>query len=319
MGGGTIVGLVGAPILKKLQSKSPPNATAQVDPGTFTAALCFASFTVNNVVRAVVGSSARLVTTGKISVSSKTTENTSNKVNATVSRTQTGTAVAIAVNVVDISNSTKTIVQSNAHLSGPAGVSVTADVVYPWQGQMTWNETKSENSWKDTQGSERFEALLGTNTVTKVGDLLSGRLGVDKWFVNNWTYATAEVKAGANPNNTVVSCGVSFITYTNDTIARIEDGVHINQDEHVSGATQSVTVTSTADISQTTFTGNVFFSLKLFEPSSWGIQMPRGTDAFGGMFGYMKQNNTTRAIIGGTEEDAHASLYPKRSEAEGPS
>jgi hypothetical protein len=80
-----------------------------------------------------------------------------------------------------------------------------------------------------------------------------------------------------------------------------------------------VTVTSTADISQTTFAGNVFFSVKPHDLKSAGIQMPRGTVAVGGMFGYMKQNNTTRAIIGGTEEDAHASLYPKRSEAEGPS
>lgn len=314
---GGLVGMVGEQFIKKARDEFKQSANGQVTEGAFTGALCINVFTVKNVVRAVVGSSARLVTTGKISVSSKTTENTSNKVNATVSREQNGNAFAIAVNIVDISNSTKTIVQSNARLSAAVGVSVTAGVVYPWQGQMTWNET--DKSWSDSTDSERFLALLEKNTFTKVGDFLNGRLGVDKWFVNNWTYATAEVKAGADRNSKVFSCGGSFITYTNDTIARIEDGVHINQDEHVSGATQSVTVTSTADISQTTFAGNVFFSVKPHDLKSAEFQMPRGTVALGGMFGYMKQNNTTRAIIGGTEEDAHASLYAKRSEAEGPS
>ena len=257
---------------------------------------------VTNTARVVVGGSARLATPGKVSLASSISEKVKSNVESTVSKPNKGkAAAAIAVDIVDITNTAKTIVAANASVTGGGGVSVDSKIVYPWAFESSWL-------------GDNWIKPLAFDTLNTIAKLLGGKGGLDEWFVNHWVDAGAKQKDFKQAQlATTVTASVAVVSLTNDCTSRIEDGARINVD--VSGismpAANPVTVSATTDVAQTGFAGLVYVDLspeaitkKLKKNDKFfnsNLVAAQGQSAWGGSVGLLTVDNTTRAYVGGRE------------------
>lgn len=276
----------------------------------FTLSGSGAGLTVANTARVVLGSTATLATPGKVSLASSITEKVKSNVEATVSKPNQGKlAVALAIDVVDVSNTAKTIVGANATVTGGEGVVVDSKVVYPWAFQSSWL-------------GEKWAENLGWDTINTLAKAVGGKFGVDDWFVNHWANAGIKQKGFKRGEQLKVTltASLAFVTFTNESTARIEDGARINQDTTgiVMPAANPVTVTATTDIAQTGFAGLVYIDLspdnmvKKFrrgdKTTNSLLVAAQGETSIGGSIGVFIVDNTTRAHVGGLETETAGGL-----------
>lgn len=270
----------------------------------FTLSGSGAGLTVANTARVVLGSSATLATSGKVSLASSITEKVKSNVEATISKPNKGKlAVALAIDVVDVSNTARTIVGANASVTGGEGVAVDSKVVYPWAFQSSW----LGNKWAEN---------LGWDTINTLAKAVGGKFGVDEWFVNHWA------NAGVKQNNfndkqlkATITASLAVVTFTNEATARIEDGAQINKDAAgiAMPAGTPVTVTASTDIAQTGFAGLVYVDLSpdnIVKKLRRGdkttnslLVAAQGETSIGGSVGVFTVDNTTQAYVGGLETE----------------
>lgn len=260
--------------------------------------------TVVNTARVLIGSTATLATDGQVSLASQITEKVKSNVEATVAKPNRGKlAVALAIDVVDVSNTAKTIVGANASVTGGEGLRVDSKVVYPWAFESSWlGEKWSENL--------QFETL---DTVAK---LLGGKFGVDEWFVNHWANAGVKQKNFKDDQlKLTLTASLGWVRFANESTAWIEEGARIHHDTAgiAMPPANPVTVTASTDIAQTALAGLVSLDLSpdnLVKRSRKGdkftnslIVASQGENAIGGSVGYFGVDNTTRAYVGGLETE----------------
>ncbi|NBT14202.1 MAG: hypothetical protein EBS56_11600, partial [Planctomycetia bacterium] len=271
----------------------------------FTLSGSGSGLTVENTARVVLGSTATLATAGKVSLASSIAEKVKSNVEATVSKPNKGElAVALAIDVVDVSNTARTIVGANASVTGGEGVVVDSKVVYPWAFQSSW---LGKNQWAEN---------LSGDTIPTLAKLIGGKFGVDDWFVNHWA------NAGVKQNNftdkqlkATLTSSLALVTFTNESTARIEDGARVNVDTAGISmpAANPVSVTASTDVAQTGFAGLVYIDLSpdnIYKKIRRGdkttnslLVAAQGETSIGGSVGMFTVDNTTQAYVGGLETE----------------
>ena len=259
---------------------------------------------VNNTAQVIVGPTAVLRTPGSVSVASEITEQLKSSVEGTVGKPNAAAgAVALAIDLVFVTNTSHAIIQAGAQVTGGDGVNVDSKVAYPSALQLLIDRAKDSKS-------------IGSNAWKTLLDFINGKFGVDQFLVNSWVNAGIKQNASNKQIDVSIAGSGSGISLTNDCLAQIEDGALINQDTTVvAGLDQPVSITATTDISQANFAGLIYLD---FSPEGYrkikrqgkkffeSILVPQqGKNTLGASVGVSRMKNDTRALLGGvaTGED----------------
>ena len=297
---------------------------------TWTLSASGGRLAVQNRVTVTIGSTARLASSGEVSLKSQIDEKLQSKVESKVSKPHQGKAgVAVAIDVVQVDNVAHTVIESGARVDGGQGVTIDSQVRYPWAGEGLINDPLKE-----------LVGTGGSNVVSSLAKLIGGKLGIDDWFINHWSNAGVKqasernffeyrngrrvknadgtfkkVTKPAAPLAVTISGSAHYVSLANDCQAIVEDGVQINQDLTGLDAADErpVHVSATTDIVQTSFCGMIYISLSPDQVAksyrrgeSFGnaILVPQhGKTAIGGSVGILEVSNTTVARLGGDTID----------------
>jgi hypothetical protein len=96
---------------------------------------------------------------------------------------------------------------------------------------------------------------LFANPATDLGFLLGGNLGLQNFFVNNWTRTVSKPGSGMPKNELGVALSLDVNIYDNVADAQIGAGAHINQTPAYQTAKQTVTVASETYVDEINITG----------------------------------------------------------------
>src|SRR5262249_1497215 len=88
-----------------------------------------------------------------------------------------------------------------------------------------------------------------------LGFLLSGNLGLQNFFVNNWTRTVSKPGSGAPLNKLGLAFSIDVNVYDNEAVASIGSGALINQDLAYQKPKQSVTVAAETYVDEINVTG----------------------------------------------------------------
>ena len=248
-----------------------------------TASASVGYLSIDNTARVLVDSTAVLKATGAVNISSTLTENLGSSVVAEISKPTAGQyGVAVAVDVVTVTNRSHAIVAAGAQVTGGDGVTVNARTTYPWEGEL-WKSLGYLDSFSDFVGwIKDFAKILGTDW--------------HKLLVTHYSASGARLSGEGGDQGRLewsVAGNVSWVGISNDTVARIEDGALINQDSSILYDDTPVTVKADTTMSQVGFTGNPYL-----------YRLVEGAKAIGGSVGYLEIANNTRALLGGMETDS---------------
>ncbi len=205
----------------------------------------------NFTVTAEVGSHAVLKSAKNVTVEATVKEKEQTSVEATVSKPGAATAgettklsVAVALEVVVFNATANALVDPNATIDAAGSLTVHASTTYPFV--FPFRDPSAANLTK-TFGSNPLSTLTGP--------FLSGNLGLQSFFVNNWT-RTVSAPSGAAPLNAVGGAlTLDVNVYQNSAVARIGSGARINQDPVYQTLKQSVAVAAETAIDEVNITG----------------------------------------------------------------
>ncbi len=304
--------------LLKTEFETSPLAIQSGDDLLFSVSPTVAWMHVNNSVRAIVQQNARLVTAGRVDVQANIVEYLTTKAQATVSApSKTRVGAAVSVNWVRISNSVDALIESNAQVTGAAGVWVDSETTYPWQGLVYLNPNATNQlDPLPVLGKTAYKLLSGQNGT----GIFTGKIGLNDFVLNHYTSAASHSAIKDQSIPWAVSTSLSWLDLQNQTWAQIEDGAQINTIQStptslgtltiVPSENQPVVLSSQTNAIQTSFTGNVIANIDInlvsigrtrnnlpFINSDIGTNS--GQQALGGAVGSFAFGTDTRAVLGG--------------------
>ncbi|MFN8854311.1 MAG: beta strand repeat-containing protein, partial [Planctomycetaceae bacterium] len=273
---------------------------------------------ITHQVLAVVGNPAQLLTAGSVLVQATVVNDLSGSVESYLASSGFGgTGVDVAANITVVTNTVQAIVESNASVTGGAGVSVDASVEYPYQ--FTWILDHAQ----EESGQDPAEYLFLTDTIGFLDSLGNGDLGIDTLFVNNWTDAAIHpsLQGDGTTYQNALSTSIQVVNVTTTTIAQIAAGAQINtlnaQLDSVP-TQQPVSVTADTDLTQASFAGLMELNwgpelLLKFLSHGLGhapLSLPSGAKSAGGTAAYYGFDTSTQAVIGANNLLAGAASTP---------
>ena len=187
---------------------------------------------IDNNVQVVIGRTARIGTDGTLAIHSDINQSLSAVSNAGLSKTNSGNenrAIAVAVAFSNVSNTSETIVSSNAIIGGGFGVDVDSNITYvppahwPFIRQVGSTFSKDHQFWKHIVGeletlfTEIFLGDLGLlsanfNTVANVGIARVGGQERNSPEVMKWVWTGS----------------FAYEIIHNNNLAQIADGAWVN-------------------------------------------------------------------------------------------
>lgn len=319
-------------IEKEIEEKLPENETVfgplfneyfgieqHVDiTSPFEVSLGFALLISNNDVGVTIGPTAVIESAGAVTIGSSIDHVLHSFASAGVART-TGTeeetlgnkAVGVALALSFIDNSSLSLIESNARVSGATGISVDSEITYPF----AWKETTIAAIYNDDFAKEdsKTKAADGTKLAENVltTALFSSAFGVSKWLFNDSVNVSAVPGDGAsNALKFAISGGMVYKQVTNSSIAQIEDGAQINQGS--TDGDRGLDLSATTSVDQVTMAGEMVLGLNLgwlyyaqkagglSQNHSWIIGLTDAKDTVGGSLNQTVFDNNTQALIGGS-------------------
>lgn len=252
-----------------------------------------------------IGSTAVVKSSGNLTISAELTEDNHNSAAAGTSRSKNETklTVAAAIFVESLDTTVRADVAGGATLDAAGDLAVTAELKYPWVGQIN-----NPNGFDPAK-------MFGQNLITNIEKFFDSTLGIQSGLVSNW--ADAAANSSNHPAN--VSGSVNWVVYTNDCEATVGAGARLNQgtDPAYQGASRSVSVMATTTVQVFNFAGNTGFDFlpadlikayKQEKDGGWGgvadtIAPPtQGKDAgTGASLIVLVMTNTTKAVIEGAD------------------
>lgn len=322
-------------IEKEIEEKLPENETAfgplfneyfgieqHIDISSpFEVSLGFALLISNNDVGVTIGPTADIESGGDVTIGSSIDHVLHSFASAGVART-TGTedeelgnkAVGVALALSFIDNSSLSVIESNARVSGGTGLSIDSEVSYPF----AWKETtiaaihNGDFAAEDSKDKAEDGTKLAENVLTTA--LFSSAFGVSKWLFNDSVNVSAVPGDGAsNALKFAISGGMVYKQVINNSIVQIEDGAQINQGP--AGGDRGLDLSATTSVEQVTMAGEMVLGLNLgwlyyaqkagglSKNHSWIIGLTDAKDTVGGSLNQTVFNNTTQTLIGGSSSD----------------
>ncbi|MFO0880817.1 MAG: hypothetical protein U0840_26095, partial [Gemmataceae bacterium] len=281
-------------ILKNLSSAG--NVTKAIDDNltdaerpSVSVAGSFLVHAVQNVVRVNIGATAVLQTRGDLAIRAELIQKTNRSVEATVSKPddeESTRAAALAVGFGLYSNEASVTIADGAQLDASRATTITSDVRYPFLFPTT---------------AEDAESVFSTDLVKSAGNLVNGKLGLDRFLFNAWTRTSVE----APSSETSIAGSLTAPILVNRSLVTIGD-VKINQKSDYRSNNQSLLVHAATNVVLVDMTGNFVLDLspeglrRLAQegrsPVNFGVT---GDNGVGASFYVAVGTNTTSATLGG--------------------
>ncbi len=263
--------LAGAPnaieFVKQLRSqankKQDDNANDQESGIPLEFAGTFGINVLYHTVEAIVGSTAVIKSQADILVQSKieqshsvsaSSEATRNGLDASDSSNSTDepredTEISVAFSLLVATNLSHATISDNATLNAQGSTTVDSSVEYPLLIDSAESVLNPAETLKD--GLDGFAFLL------------DGTLGFSSNLFNSSVTAIAGDPGSNNADKFVIGASVNLLFFTNESIARVGQGVAINQDVAFQSPAQSVTITATTTMQTVDVASNAAFNLSV--------------------------------------------------------
>ncbi|MDG2382870.1 MAG: hypothetical protein P8N76_14470, partial [Pirellulaceae bacterium] len=285
----------------------------------FEVSLAVAIQDVSNDVKATVGSTAEIGSADAVTVESSITESVNTFVEAVLSKgttkqkgeniesDETEGAVAVALAMAFVDNSSQAVVESDAIVTAVNELEVSSEVEYepPW------------SSWKDADGSQ-----IASNVIDTIKDLAFGDVKVLSMAFNMG--ADVGLVKAKKEMDYVITGSFTVETIANTNLAQIADGAQINQQltfeqwdaenssrvpapEFVLSKASAVTVHADTTVEQIGLAGQLYFSVAqlvggIKKGDFFSVLSPfqnTAKNAFGGSVNFFEMTENTQALLGG--------------------
>ncbi len=285
----------------------------------FEVSLAVAIQDVSNDVKATVGSTAEIGSADAVTVESSITESVNTFVEAVLSKgttkqkgeniesDETEGAVAVALAMAFVDNSSQAVVESDAIVTAVNELEVSSEVEYepPW------------SSWKDADGSQ-----IASNVIDTIKDLAFGDVKVLSMAFNMG--ADVGLVKAKKEMDYVITGSFTVETIANTNLAQIADGAQINQQltfeqwdaenssrvpapEFVLSEASAVTVHADTTVEQIGLAGQLYFSVAqlvggIKKGDFFSVLSPfqnTAKNAFGGSVNFFEMTENTQALLGG--------------------
>ncbi len=274
---------------------------------------------VDNTVEAKIRPTGKIASSGNVTVKSYINENVSTLVDTGLSKSAVNKngnqgAVAIAIGVAVVENTSTAVVESDAFVTGGDAVEVSSEIEYepPWSSWTNWSKNDKEDN--------------ASNVIDVIKNLAFGDVG----FLSSAFNTTANVGVPGNQEKMdyVVTGSFTVETITNTNLAQIADGAQINQTfdfqqwdagnstrksapPFVLSNENTVTVHAETTVEQIGLAGQLYIALPfLFDGikkddklNSVAPFQSAAKNAFGGSVTFFVMKEDTQALIGGAYPD----------------
>ena len=250
--------------------------------------------------RVVIGETALIVTSGEVDIGSSLTQKSfSTKAAASIAKPgKTSTAVALGVNLGFATTISRTLVESNARITGGQGVKIQSKVNYDGPKTDKYNLVQTDGEKLEKLVNEVFNDLVIDN---KAKDGLWNYVkGKAKGEIMGWASHNVSASISAEDQiNFALSGALSLITIDNTNEALVEDGAQINQESGKLDPTGVFPVTISAESEIVQFAAAGSPSVKKEFPTA-DATLKKLNKGLGFTVGGIALGNTTRAIVGGS-------------------
>ena len=292
----------------------------------FEVSLAVAIQDVSNDVQATIGSTAEIGSEGDVVLESSLTESVNTFVEAVLAKgntkkdgagvesDKTEGAVAVALAMAFVDNSSQAVVESDAVVTAVDKLEISSEIEYepPW------------SSWENADASG-----IASNVISTVKDLAFGDVKVLSMVFN--MAADVGLVQAKKEMDFVITGSFTVETINNTNLAQIADGAQINQQlifdqwdaqsssivtaqDFILSEANAVTVQADTTVEQIGLAGQLYFSMaQLYTGFKKGdffsVLSPfqnTARNAFGGSVDFFEMTESTNAWLGGSDPEGNA-------------